>query len=97
MKVVKDPSYLLETNRKTKLSGIIGWNMIRLEYQECIKKYPPEVLNSFQFPQNVDQLLFSQLYIYYYTNNRPAVVSEVKEGDCVYTKSITTNIGGEVV
>ena len=28
---------------------------------------------------------------------RPAVVNKVKEGDCVYTESIATNLDGEVV
>ena len=61
--VVKDPSDLVQTKKKTKLPGIIGWNLIKLAYQEFIKKYPVEVFNSFQCPQNVDQLLFSQLCV----------------------------------
>ena len=55
------------------------------------------MFNSFQCPQNVDQLLFSQLCGYYYKDVGPAVVNEVIEGDCVYTKSIATNLDGEVV
>ena len=85
--VVKDPSDLLQTKKKTELPGIIGWNLIKLSYQGFIKKYP----------QNVDPLLFSQLCVYDYTDVRPAVVNEVIEGDCVYTESITTNMDGEVV
>ena len=65
--VVKDPSDLLQTKKKTKLPGIIGWNLIKLAYQEFIKKYPVEVFNSFQCLQNVDPLLYSQLCVYYYT------------------------------
>ena len=84
--VVKDPSDLLQTKEKTKLPGIIRWNLINMVYQEFIKKYPVEVFNSFQCPQNVDPLLFSQLCVYYYTDVRPAVLNEVIEGDCVYTK-----------
>ena len=45
------------------------------------KKYPIEVFDSFQSPQNVDPLLFSQLCVYYYTDIRQAVVNEVIEGD----------------
>ena len=79
--VVKDQSDLLEIKKNTKLPGIIGWNLIRLVYQEFIKKHPVEVFNGFQCPQNVDPLLFSRLCVYYYTDIRPTVVSEVKEGD----------------
>ena len=95
--VVKDPSDLLQTKKKTKLPGIIRWNLINLAYQEFVKKYPIEVFNSFQWPQNIDPLLFSQLCVYYYTDIRPAVVNEVTEGDCIYTEAITTNLDGEVV
>ena len=35
--IVKDPSDLLQTKKKTKLPGIIGWNLIKLAYQEFIK------------------------------------------------------------
>ena len=38
--VVKDPSDLLETKKKTKLPGIIRWNLIKLAYQEFVKKIP---------------------------------------------------------
>ena len=38
--VVKDPSDLLQDKKKTKLPGIIGWNLIKLAYQEFIRKYP---------------------------------------------------------
>ena len=77
--VVKDPSYLLETGKKTKLPGIIRWNLIKLAYQEFVKKYLLEAFNRFQYPQNIDPLLFSQLCVHYYTDVRPAVVNEVKK------------------
>ena len=73
--VVKDPSDLLQTKKKTKLPGIIGWNLIKLAYQEFVKKISSEVFNSFQCPQNIDPLLFSQLCVYYYTDIRSAVVN----------------------
>ena len=95
--VVKDPNDLSQTKKKTKLPGIISWNLIKLAYEVFIKKYPVEVFNSFQCPQNVDPLLFSQLCVYFYTDVRPAVVNEIIEGDCVYTESIATNLDGEVV
>ena len=64
--IVKDPSDLLQTKKKTKLLGIISWNLIKLAYQEFIKKYPVEVFNSFQCPQNVDLLLYCQLCLLLY-------------------------------
>ena len=94
---MKDPSDLLQTKKKTKLPGIIGWNLINLAYQEFIRKYPVDVFSNFQCPQHVDPLLFSQLCVYYYTDVRPAEVNEVIEGDCVYTESIVTNLDGKVV
>ena len=36
--VVKDPSNLLQTKKKAKLFGVIGWNLIKLAYQEFIQK-----------------------------------------------------------
>ena len=95
--VVKDPSDLLQTRKKMKLPGIIDWNLIKLAYQEFIKKYPVEVFNNFQCPQHVDPLLFSQLCVYYYSDVGPAEVNKVIEGDCVYTESIVTYLDGEVV
>ena len=44
--VVKDPSDLLET-KKTKLPGIMGWDLIRLAYKDFTEKHPTEVFNSF--------------------------------------------------
>ena len=38
--VVKDPSDLLQTKKKTKLPGIIRWNLINLVYQEFVQKIP---------------------------------------------------------
>ena len=95
--VVKDPSDLLQTKKKTKLPGIVIWNLIQLAYQEFVKIHPVEVFSSFQCPQNIDPLLFFQLCVCYYTDVRPAVVYKVIEGDCVYTESIATNLNGEVV
>ena len=69
----------------------------KIGISEFIKKYTIKVFNNFQCPQDIDPLLFSELCVYYYTDVRPAVVSEVIEGDCIYTESITTNLDGEVV
>ena len=74
--VVKDLSDLLETKKKTKLPGIVRWNLINLAYQKSVKKHLIEVFSSFQWSQNVDPLLFSQMFMYCYTYIRPAVVNE---------------------
>ena len=63
--VVKDPSDLLQTIRKTKLPGIIRWSLIKLAYQEFVKKYPVEAFNSFQCLQNIDPLLFQLCLLLY--------------------------------
>ena len=55
------------------------------------------MFNNFQCPQNIDPLLFSQLYIYYYKDIRPAVINEIQKGDYIYTKSIITNGNIKVV
>ena len=94
---VKDPSDLLQNKKK----NWTAWNH-QMEPDKVVipgthKKYPVEVFNSFQGPQNVDSLLFSQLCVYYYTDIRPAVVNEVIEGDCVYIEAIATNLDGEIV
>ena len=33
----KDPKVLIDTRKKTKLPGIIAWNLVKLVYQEFIK------------------------------------------------------------
>ena len=95
--VVKDPSALLKTKKKTKLPGIIRWNLVKLAFQEFVQKYLVAVFNSFQCPQDIDPLLFSQLCVYYCTDVKPAAGNELIEGDCVYTESIATVLDGEGV
>ena len=72
-------------------------SLIKLAYQQFVKKHQKEVFSSFQCPQNVDLLLFFQLCVYYSTDIRPPVVNQVIEGDCIYTESIATNLDREVV
>ena len=43
---VKESRELLETKKKTKLSGITRWNLLKLAHQECIKKYPKAVFSN---------------------------------------------------
>ena len=62
-----------------------------------MKKHSVDVFNNFQFPQNIDLLLFSELYVYHYMDIRTAVVNEIEEGSQIYTESIITNDNGEVV
>ena len=95
--VVKDPSDLLQTKKKTKIAWDHWLEPNKVGISEIHQKYPVEEFNSFQCPQNVDPLLFSQLCVYFYTDIRPVMINEIIDGDCVYTESIATNMDGEVV
>ena len=77
----------IPTKKKTKNAWYHWVEPEKVGASGISKEYLIEVFNRFQCPQNIGQLLFSQLYVYYYTDIRPAVVNEVTESDCVYTES----------
>ena len=61
--------------------------MVKLAYQEFLKKYNINVFEDFECPDRVNPLLFSQLCIYYYADVVPAVVNEKQDEDgLVYTE-----------
>ena len=67
--VVEDPNDPLQIKKKAKLPGIIGWNLIKLAYQEFINKYPVKVFNIFQCPQNIGPIVILPavcLFLYRY-------------------------------
>ena len=77
-----------------KLPRIVGWNLVKLAYQEFLKKYNIDVFEDFKCPDGVNPLLFSQLCIYYYTDVELAVVNEIHDEDgLVYTEEITKTKG----
>ena len=88
---------ILDLKHKTPLPGIVGWNLVRLAYEEFTKKHSPIVFENFECPDSVEPLLFSQLCIYYYADKVPAVVHEIEaEDDIVYTEAITKNKDGKI-
>ena len=71
--------------------------MVKLAYQEFLKKYNIDVFEDFECPDGVNPLLFSQLCIYYYADVVPAVVNEIQDQyGLVYTEEITKNKKGNI-
>ena len=62
----QEPNKLLDEQNKTKLPGIIGWNLIKLAYQVFINKFGKQSFENFDFPTGVSPLLFSQLSVFHY-------------------------------
>ena len=68
----------------------MGCNLVKLAYQQFLKKYNIDVFEDFECPDRVSPLLFSQLCIYYYADVAPAVVNKIQDEDgLVYTEEIT--------
>ena len=95
--MVKDPNTLIKSERKTKLSGIFEWNLVKLAYQELTNKCSTNISDDFQCPPKIDSLLFSQPCVYHYTDIRPSVMNEIREEGEVYTETVTTNSNGKTV
>ena len=64
--ITQEPNELLETCCKTKLPGIVGWNLIKLAYEVFVKSYGVLCLDNFESPTGVSPLLFSQLCVYHH-------------------------------
>ena len=64
--ITKEPNKFLETCHKTKLPGVVGWNLIKLAYEVFVKNYGVLCLENFDCPTGVSPLLFSQLCLYYH-------------------------------
>ena len=66
--------------------------MLKLAYQEFLKKYNIDVFENFECLDGVNRLLFSQLCIYYYADVVPAVVNKICDEDgLVYTEEVIKN------
>ena len=93
--ITQNPNEVLDPEHKTRLPSIVGWNLVRLAYEEFSKKHNPIVFENFECPKGIEPLLFLQLCIYYYANKVPSVVNETgTEDGLVYTKAITKNKDG---
>ena len=82
--ITQEPNELLDTCHKTKLPGMIGWNLIKLACEVFIQKYGVLCLENFDCPTGVSPLLFSQL----------CVLHHCKVGG-LQSDSITLNTNGQ--
>ena len=64
--ITQEPNELLETCHKTKLPGVVGWNLIKLVYEVVVKNYRVLFLENFDCPTGVSPLLFSQICVYHH-------------------------------
>ena len=62
--VTQEPNELLDTCHKTKLPGVITWNLIKLAYQVFVQKYGLVSLENFNCPTGVSLLLFTKLCVF---------------------------------
>ena len=64
--ITQEPKELLETCHKTKLPGVVGWNLIKLAYGVFVKICSVLCLEIFDCPTGVSPLLFFQLCVYHH-------------------------------
>ena len=96
--ITQNPNKVLDPDHKTRFPRIVGWNLVKLVYQEFLKKYNIDVFEDFECPDRVNPLLFSHLCIYYYADVVPALVNEIQDEDVlIYTKEITKNKKGNII
>ena len=82
--ITQEPNELLETCHKTKLPGMVGWNLIKLAYEVFVKIYGVLWLDNFDCPTGVSPLLFSQFCVYHHC-----------EAGGLHSDSVTLNIDGQ--
>ena len=80
--ITKEPNELLESHHKTKLPGMVGWNLIKVAYEVFVKNYGVLCLENFDCPTGVSPLLL--LCVYYHC----------KAGG-PQSDSVTLNINGQ--
>ena len=61
--ITQESNELLDTCHKTKLPGMIGWNLIKLACEVFIHSYGVLCLENFDCPTGVSPLLFSQFCV----------------------------------
>ena len=67
--IVQNPNELLDDYNKSKLAGIIGWNLIKLAYQVFVEKFGKESLEKFNCPTGISPLLFHS-FVYFITTKQ---------------------------
>ena len=56
--ITEEANELLGSCHKTKLPGVVGWNLIKLAYEVFVKNYGVLCLENFDCPTGVSPLLF---------------------------------------
>ena len=59
--ITQEPNELLDTCHKTKLPGVVVWNLIKLAYEVFVQKFGIVYLENFVCPTGASPLLISQL------------------------------------
>ena len=96
--ITQKPDEVLDIEHKTRLPSLVGWNLVRLAYEEFTKEHNPSVFENLKCPKGVEPLLFSQLCIYYYADKVPAVINEIQiEDGLIYTEAVTKNKDGKII
>ena len=96
--IPQNPNKVLDPDHRTRLPRIVGWNLVKLAYQEFLKKYNINVFENFECLDRVNPLLFLQLCIYYYADVVPAVVNKICDEDgLVYTGEVTKNKKSNII
>ena len=96
--ITQNLNKVLDPEHRTRLPRIVEWNLVKLVYQDFLKKYNINTFENFECPDGVNHLLFSQLFMYYYADVVLTVVNEIQEEDgLVCTKEITENKEGKIV
>ena len=64
--ITQEPYEHLDTCHKTKLPGMVSWNLIKLAYEVFVQKYGVLCLENFDCPIEVRPLLFTQLCVFHH-------------------------------
>ena len=64
--ITQEPNGLLDTHHKTKLPGVVSWNLIKMAYEVFVQHYGLLCLENVDCPTGVSPLLFSQLCVFHH-------------------------------
>ena len=93
----QNPNEVLDPEPKIRLPSIVGWNFMRLAYDEFTKEHNPIAFENFKCLEGVETLLFSQLCIYNFADKVMKVNEIQTEDGLVYTDAITKNKDGKII
>ena len=64
--ITQEPNTLSDRSHKTKLPGIIGYNLIKIVLSGVIQKFGSKSLEHFDWPTGLSPLLNSQLCVFHH-------------------------------